>query len=79
MIIPIKQIILEFSGSFTATKQKEDLVPKPNLKGGIPPENNGALTKAKSEATKQFKPSTLSEKLIRDRNSILTKAQVQNQ
>lgn len=79
MIIPIKQIILEFSGSFTATKQKEDLVPKPNLKGGIPPENNGALTKAKSEATKQFKPSILSEKLIRDRNSILTKAQVQNQ
>lgn len=73
MQIPIKKILLEFSGAFTATKQKEDLVPKPNLKDGIPPENNGTLTKAKSEATKQFKPSTLSEKLIRDRNIILTK------
>lgn len=77
MIIPIKQILLEFSGSFTATKQKEDLVPKPNLKGGIPPENNGALTKAKSEATKHFTPSTLSEKMITDKNKILVKAQIQ--
>ena len=77
MIIPIKNIILEFgmSGSFTATKQKEDLVPKPNLKGGIPPENNGTLTQAKTNATKHFVPSKLSEKLIRDTNSILVKAQ----
>lgn len=75
MIIPIKQILLEFSGSFTATKQKEDLVPKPHLKGGIPPENNGTLTKAKSDATQTFTPSKLSENLIRDKNAMQVKAQ----
>lgn len=77
MIIPIKKILLEFTGAMGATKQNHDgkLTPKTNLKVGIPPENNGTLTAAKTEATKIQQPVTnIAAQTIRDTNIANSKA-----
>ena len=83
MIIPIKQIILEFYGPMTASSQHRDLVPKPNLNKGIPPENNASLVVAKSNATGIKPPLNpkFSQALImqRDNNALATKQQLKDQ
>ena len=59
MLIPIKQIILEFVGPMTVSKQNHDnkFTPKKSLpKTGIPANENGSLRNANTNATQIKKP-----------------------
>lgn len=82
MILPIKQMILEFTGPMTVTSQNRDgkLTPKSNLNKGINPNNNASLHEAKTKATGIFKkPSNLAENIIRDTNKIQSKEYAKSQ
>lgn len=74
MLVPIKQMILEFSGingnnpvgfkPMTATGQKKDLTPSSQNNKGVNPDNNASLHEAKTQSTQQLKPNDLTKKLI---------------
>lgn len=60
MKIPIKQIILEFIGPMTVTKQNHDnkFTPTKIPRTGIPADQNGTLRNANTNATQIKKPET---------------------